>query len=201
MNSFICLYFRDKFIFLKSKIWRYWQIYQFYSTKEEFKKVCSNLKNHACPHCNSSGYLILHGFLYGYGDSELIRRGHRIFCSNRNLKSGCGRTFSMLKSKFIKNFMVSAVVLSRFLKNISDGLCPAKAFKTSGSLMHKTSAYRLLNKFKYKQSQIRTLLTRINDPPDLMNEDPLIQTIIHLIAVFKGCIVSQFQQYFQVSFL
>ena len=97
--------------------------------------------------------------------------------------------------------MISAAALSGFLNNISQGLCSAEAFKTPGSQMHKTSAYRLLNKFKQKQSHIRTLLTRINDPPDLIDEDPVMQTIIHLKAVFKGCMVSQFQQYFQVSFL
>jgi len=107
----------------------------------------------------------------------------------------------MLKSRFIKGFVISAAVLSGFLKNISQGLCPAKAFKDSGSEMHRTSALRILNKFKQRQSQIRTLLTRINDPPDLLEQDPVIQTIIHLRAVFKGCMVSQFQQYFQVSFL
>jgi hypothetical protein len=107
----------------------------------------------------------------------------------------------MLKSGFIKGFMISAGVLSGFLKNISQGLCHAKAFKDPGSQMHKTSALRLLNRFKHRQSHIRSLLTRINDPPDLINEDPVIQTIIHLRAVFKECMVSQFQQYFQVSFL
>jgi len=97
--------------------------------------------------------------------------------------------------------MISAVALSGFLKNICQGFCPVKAFKIFGSQMHRTSALRLLNRFKNRQSQIRTLLTRINDPPDLVNDDPVIQTIAHLRAVFKGCIVSQFQQYFQVSFL
>ena len=97
--------------------------------------------------------------------------------------------------------MISAVALSGFLNNISQGLCSVRAFKACGSQMHKTSAYRLLNRFKKRQSQIRTLLTRINDPPDLANKNPVIQTIAHLRAVCKGCIVSQFQQCFQVSFL
>ncbi len=107
----------------------------------------------------------------------------------------------MIKSSFIKGFEVGATVLSGFLNNICLGLCPAKAFRDSGKQMHKTSAHRLLNKFKQRQTHIRTLLTRINDPPDLIDEDPVMQTIIHLKTVFKECMVSQFQQYFQVSFL
>lgn len=107
----------------------------------------------------------------------------------------------MLKSKFLKGFMISAVALSGFLKNISEGLCPAKAFEYPGSQMHKRSAHRIFTKFKHKQSHIRTLLTKINDPPDLIDKDPVMQTITHLRAVFKGCMVSQFQQYFQISFL
>ena len=97
--------------------------------------------------------------------------------------------------------MISAVALSGFLKNISEGLCPAKAFEYPGSQMHKRSAHRIFTKFKHKQSHIRTLLTKINDPPDLIDKDPVMQTITHLRAVFKGCMVSQFQQYFQISFL
>ncbi len=155
-----------------------------------------------CPHCHKRGFLILHGYLYGYGETSLLKRGHRIFCSNRKNGSGCGRTFSMLLSRFIKNFMISARVLSGFLDRIRQGLCPAEAFRDLGTQMSKTSCYRILNKFRHNQSRIRTLLTRIKDPPGLSCiKNPVAQTITHLTAVFKGCMVSKFQQYFQSSFL
>jgi hypothetical protein len=154
-----------------------------------------------CPHCRQRGYLILHGYLYGYGETDLVKRGHRIFCSNRNSRSGCGKTFSMLKSWFIKNFMVYAGILSAFLDKIRQGLCPAKAFRGLGT-MSKTSIYRIYHRFRHSQPRIRTLLKRIKDPPGLNSiKDPVVQTIVHLRSVFKNCIVSKFQQYFQTSFL
>jgi len=107
----------------------------------------------------------------------------------------------MLKSGFIKNFTILAGVLSDFLYRVSQGICPAMAFKDSGAVMHSSGAHRILKRFRDRQAHIRTLLTRINDPPDLTDHDPVMQTIIHLRTVFKGCMVSQFQQYFQVSFL
>lgn len=155
-----------------------------------------------CPHCYRRGFLILHGYLYGYGDTSLARRGHRIFCSNRKNRSGCGKTFSMLLAGFIKDFMICAGDLSAFLGRISQGLCPAKAFRCLETQMSRTSIYRILKRFRYNQARVRTLLTRIKDPPDLSRiKDPVIQTIAHLRVVFKGCMVSEFQQYFQTSFL
>ncbi len=174
-------------------------IKQYYSTEDEFEHSHANLKILMCPHCRQVGFLILHGYLYGYGDTDLIKRGHRIFCSNRNKRSGCGRTFSMLKSWFIKNFIICTRMLSSFLDRIWQGMPTARAFK---EMMHPSGAYRILKKFRHNQVRIRTLLTRIKDPPDLSCiKDPVLQTIAHLKTVFKGCMVSQFQQYFQIPFL
>jgi hypothetical protein len=97
--------------------------------------------------------------------------------------------------------MVSAGILSDFLEKIRQGICPARVFMGLKT-MSKASGYRIYNRFRHNQVRIRTLLTRIKDPPDLSCiRDPVVQTIVHLRAVFKGCMVSQFQQYFQVSFL
>ncbi len=173
-----------------------------YSTTEEFKTFHSGLKHLLCPHCRKRGHLILHGFLYGYGDTDWITRGRRVFCSNRNRKSGCGRTFSLLKALFIRQLMISARVLSAVLKHLSQGLCPTKAGRIPEPQMSKTSIYRIYHRFRHSQTRIRTLLKQVKDPPDLPDtKDPVIQTIHHLKSLFTGCFVSKFQRFFQVSFL
>ena len=159
-----------------------------------------------CPHCRQRGFLILHGYLYGYSEMGMsrIKRGHRIFCSDRNNKNGCGRTFSMLISGFIKNFVISAKTLWRFLDKIKDGMSPAGAFRASDSDMGTTAVYRVINRFKTSLSRIRTYLTRIKDPPKINHsKDPAILTIFHLKSVFEksSCPVTQFQHHFQTSFL
>jgi hypothetical protein len=179
---------------------------RFYQTEEEFQDYYEKLKLTMCPHCNTDGCLILHGYLYGYSetDTSVIRRGHRIYCSNRNRKKGCGRTFSILVSVFIKDFITSANSLWLFLKEIREEKSLMSTFRESGSAIGQASIYRLFKRFRHNQVRIRSYLTRIKDPPDLKHAKiPAIQTILHLKSVFKknSCPVAKFQHYFQASFL
>ncbi len=175
----------------------------YYTTEEEFDGFHQGLKQFLCPHCRKRGYLILHGYLYGYEEQgDWSRRGHRVFCSNRNRKAGCGRTFPLLKSRFIKHFMISARMLFAMLALFSRGLCPSKIHGRLRDRISRTSIYRIYHRFRRNQPRIRTLLTRIKDPPDTCGvTDPFVQTIIHLKSAFSGSFVSRFQQFFQVSIL
>ncbi len=180
-------------------------IKQIHNTEEQFNDFYTRLKLHRCPHCNFSSFLILHGFLYGFCEhSGLTRkRGRRVFCSNRNKKTGCGKTFSILKSDIIKKYIISAITIWKFLSKIKDGKSLADAFRQSGSRLEESSAYRIFNKFKFNQSRIRTELTKAKDPPQISHsKNPVIQTIHHLASVFKKkpCPVAQFQYDFQKSF-
>ncbi len=183
---------------------------EFYSTEDEFKQFYANIKLLLCPHCRRVGSLILHGYLYGYApegilgceETDLVQRGRRIFCSNRNNRFGCGKTFSLLLAGCIRNFMVFAKLLSGFLEKIQQGFCPAEAARKVGLEMSTTTIYRLYKKFRLNQSRIRSYLLRLKAPPPLCDtDDPVIQTIFHLTSVFKTCAVSQFQHCFQTSFL
>ncbi len=162
------------------------------------------MKMSDCPHCKRNGYLISHGYLYGFGKSSTcsIKRGHRIFCSNRKNKNGCGKTFSILKSVFIRNFMIGAKTLWDFLNKARYGIPLSKAFRSTGTNMSMTTCYRIFKKFRFNQPRIRTRLLNTKAPPDLTCvKSPLIQTIIHLEEVFQNCPVSDFQHHFQSSFL
>jgi hypothetical protein len=181
-------------------------IKRFYETEAEFEDFYIRLKLIMCPHCNIRGCLIRHGYLYGYSESDtsIIKRGHRIYCSNRNRKNGCGRTFSVLVSVFIKNFMITANTLWRFLKKVTEGKSLAGAFRESGGPIDRSSIYRIFKRFRDHQVRIRTYLVRLKDPPKLKHiKSAAIQTILHLKIVFKqsSCPVAQFQHHFQASFL
>lgn len=180
---------------------------RFYKTQAQLAAFSSRLKLTLCPHCNLSGFLILHGYLYGYSEysnSQLITRGRRFFCSNRNNKSGCGKTFSVLTAGLLPKFIIGAQSLWRFFVNIKYGLSLACAFRRSGCKMSQSSVYRLFKKFAINQARIRSFLTRINDPPAADHvKSPLIQTILHLNHVFasSACPITEFQHRFQVPFL
>jgi hypothetical protein len=182
---------------------------RYYRTEEEFEGIRSRLKNNPCPHCRITGCLILHGYLYGYKEdtsSKKVKRGHRIFCNNRlNRKvKGCGRTFSILISGFIKNHILTALSVWSFLKNIKEKISLASSFRASGGIISDTGIYRIIRKFKENQVKIRTLLTRIKEPPSLKHtNNSAIQTIEHLKSAFSDstCPVTEFQYHFQTSFL
>jgi len=72
-----------KRICLECTCHEYWRlsILQFYSSEQNFAVIRSRLKLIFCPHCRRQGFLILHGYLYGYDSLALVRRGRRIFCN------------------------------------------------------------------------------------------------------------------------
>jgi hypothetical protein len=153
--------------------------------------------------------LILHGHLYGYGEEAKagkIKRGHRMLCTNRRnrKKRGCGHTLCVLFCGFVKNHIISANSIWKFLNSIRGDLSLAEALRQSGSSIQETAIYRIFRKFRDRQVNIRTLLIGIKGPPELKDiKDPFIQTIEHLKAAFTGDLnpVSAFQHHFQASFL
>ncbi len=181
---------------------------QFYSSKKDFERFYHNLKLTHCPNCQEIGYLILNGLLYGNDEkicAKTIIRGHRIFCSNRNQRKGCGKTFSIFDSNILKRFTISTRSFWLFLSNISNGLNPVPAFKTLKLNFSTTSIYRFIRTFSDAQSHIRTLLSQRCKPPPLKrNSSCLNQTIHHLKCAFKNTPsnpITAFQLTFQRIFL
>lgn len=152
------------------------------------------------------GYLILHGFLRGYSlpEGENVIRGRRIFCSNRNKRKGCGRTFSILLANFIRRIIVTTEQLWKFLMNVHTGIKIKNALEMEHCHYSNKSIYRLYQRFHDQQSRIRTMLSQISKPPEVMNShNPLHQTIEHLKTAFKDhpCPPQAFQYHFQTSIL
>jgi hypothetical protein len=179
----------------------------YFDNLEEVVAFFTRLKLLICPHCKCTGFLVRHGFLRGYAEdqcSTVVERGRRIFCSNRNTRKGCGRTFSILYSAFIKNHTITAKTVNRFLANIAKGMNRLKALTETGSSFVVSSCYRIFNRIKLTQARIRTLLLSAQPPPDGVGLlDPVVQTVLHLNSVFplSSCPVSSFQSRFQVSFI
>lgn len=178
---------------------------RFFKTQAQFQSFYTRLKLTLCPHCKLAGFLILHGYLYGYGehDDSTIVRGRRIYCSNRHNKNGCGRTFCVLSASVLPKMVIGAQSLWRFLDNVKHGLCLARAFRAAGCTMAQSSIYRLFKMFSLNQMRIRTFLSGVKDPPAAEHvQCPLIQTILHLNSVFDTavCPITEFQYRFQAPF-
>lgn len=183
------------------------KIKRFYNCKEDLKQFHFQLKQTPCPHCRCIGFLNLHGFLRGYDEHDSCKkviRGRRVFCNNRGLCSGCGRTFSILAAHIFKKFIIGAKTFWRFLKNVLAGQPKIRAFYSSATSLARSSCYRLWKIFRLHQSAIRTKLSTICPAPaNSFAHQPQLQTIMHIKTAFtaSSCSITAFQNYFQTSFL
>jgi len=171
---------------------------------EEWTAFAERVKQTPCPHCKRVGALILHGALYGVDESSSQRktlRARRVFCSNRNARPGCGRTFSVWLADKIRRLSLTTGALWRFLQAALAGSILA-AGRALNCKLNERTWQRIWNRFDQAQSKIRTALSGRCPPPQaplpfpaLDARQPAAQVLAHLQAVFPGahCPIAGFQ--------
>jgi hypothetical protein len=172
---------------------------QFYRTDDDWSTIAQGLKLTPCPHCKLVGSLIQHGFLYGFGDSNpqrRTRRARRVFCSNRNVRPGCGRTFSVWLADRIRRLSLSAHTLWSFLRR---AVTVTATSATSAGPLSPRTWQRIYKRFHLAQSSIRTALSA-RCPPPLPPPGPCrrpaaAQVLAHLQHAFPDdtCPIASFQ--------
>jgi hypothetical protein len=158
-----------------------------------------------CPTCGKVGALILHGPLRGYcGCADWGRvRGHRLLCSNRHRRAGCGHTFSMVLSWVLRGRQATAPQLWALLASLRRGEGLARAWRGAAPGLSRRTGCRLLRLLLDIQAAIRTLLHAVATPPACPCARPLSQVTDHLLGVFAtaACPVAAFQERFGRGFL
>jgi hypothetical protein len=184
----------------------------FCRSAEEWTAIAERLKQTACPRCKVAGTLIRHGCLYGYDESSPQRktlRARRIFCSNRNARGGCGRTFSVWLVDKIRRLSLTTGALWRFLQLAVAGSILAAGRAVDCRLSDRIWQ-RIWKRFDRGQSKIRTELHERCPPPELSPRLPATsarqaaaQVLAHLQAVFPGvhCPIAAFQQTMRTFFV
>jgi hypothetical protein len=180
----------------------------FYRNDEEWIAIAERLKQTPCPHCKVVGTLIRHGFLRGFDDSSpprTIVRARRVFCSNRNARPGCGRTFSVWIADKIRRLSLTAGGLWQFLKRAAAGSILG-AIRTAACHLSDRTWQRIWKRFEQGQSKIRTLLSGLCPPPRLPPEPahrPAAQVLAHLQAAFpdEHCPIAAFQHSLRTFFV
>lgn len=175
----------------------------FYGNEEDFQGLRQSLKHQHCPHCGCVGTLNCHGSLSGYteaGGCARECRGHRIFCSNRHLRSGCGRTCSVLLCGCLKRFLITLKTLWAFIFAVVAGQTKKSAFTSHCPRMHHSAAYRLHRRLDREQINFRTHLRQHTPvPPPPSSTHPFADTLAHFLAAFPSSAVSPFADY-QLAF-
>lgn len=180
----------------------------FYRGEEGFLEIYEKLKATACPHCKAIGRLVRHGFLRGYDESsprEKTLRARRIFCSNRNNRQGCGRTFSVWIADKIRRLSLSARCLWTFLQSVvADGI--SAAIRRVDCHLSDRQMQRIWKRFDFGQSPIRTALWQRceqPEPPAKFPQSPAAEVLAHLQAAFPNadCPIAAFQHALRRFFL
>jgi hypothetical protein len=162
----------------------------------EFNAAAERFKLTPCPHCKAVGTLNRHGYLYGFDDSSprcKTVRAQRIFCSNRNARPGCGRTFSVWCADKIRRLSLTTCCLWRFLKLAVDSISAAS--RAVNSHLSDRTMQRVWKRFEHGQSTIRTALSARCPPPKLTAKTPAAHVLAHLQAAFPdaNCPIAAFQ--------
>ncbi|MHC4717265.1 MAG: hypothetical protein ACYS5V_09865 [Planctomycetota bacterium] len=178
---------------------------RFCRSEAELEDARLGLKLLLCPHCGRVGFLISHGFAWGYAEAgpERVIRGRRFFCSNRYRRRGCGRTFSVLLADRLYGFVVGTRTLWQYLWAVFGGLSRKAAWAHVGAAFSLESGYRLWQRLSQAQTHIRARLCRHGPPPACSATHPLAQLVAHLRGVFPAadCPFAHFQSHFQTPLL
>jgi hypothetical protein len=183
----------------------------FFHDDEEWNAIAERLKQTPCPHCKIIGALIQHGFLYGFDEScpRKIVRAHRVFCSNRNARRGCGRTFSVWLADKIRRLNLTTGALWRFLQSAATGPI-ATAIRTAACHLSDRTWQRIWKRFDHGQSKIRTALLALCPPPEPPprsppepSQTPAAEVLAHLQAAFPDadCPIAVFQHSLRTFFV
>jgi hypothetical protein len=181
----------------------------FYRSNEEWIALAERLKLTSCPHCRVVGTLIRHGCLYGFDESSPRRktvRARRVFCSNRHVRRGCGRTFSVWLADKIRRLSLTTGCLWRFLQRAATAGTLA-AIRTVDCHLSDRNLQRIWKRFDQGQSKIRTALSGRCPPPELptktWRQPAAAQVLAHLQAAFPDadCPIAAFQQTLRTFFV
>ncbi len=171
----------------------------FYRDAADLLTIVQRLKLTPCPHCRVMGMLIRHGALQGIDETsgQIVLRARRVFCSNRNARTGCGRTFSLWLTDKIRRLKVNTSRLWKFLKLAIHGPLEV-AIRALNSRLSDRTWQRLWRRFLLAQSRIRTELANrcpVPPPPETPSHRPEVLVLAHLLAAFPSvaCPIAAFQ--------
>ncbi len=149
----------------------------------------------ACPHCGAHGTLIGHGFLRGYAEqtSDVVIRGRRLFCSNRGLKKGCGRTWSVLLANVIARCTLTVGTLGAFVCGLARHQGSERAARACHWPFSMRSAYRLNVRLQRHVPRWKAWLNARVPAPTSQARHPLGQVVEHFRCMLGEPQLENFQ--------
>lgn len=160
-----------------------------------------------CERCQSVGWVIRNGLVYGYqaGSSERVVVAQRLLCSNRGKRGGCGGSMTVRVADAVRKTSVPAPKLWEFFDALrqAPSVHAAWSHSPASTCFSLTTAYRLTNRLHKAQSWLRSKIATLLmvSGPSQRTDKPLSGLIDDLCCAFAGaCPVSGFQLRFQQGF-
>ena len=146
-----------------------------------------------CHHCKQSHQLISHGFVYKKQAAAKPEQavGKRVFCSNRNGHTGCGRTIRLYLDTAVRYLHYAGCRVVAFILSLVGGMCVQWAYQQATGAEDSRNAYRWLNKLWSQLSGYRSLL---HQPP---SQQPIVtgrSSRLGLLASTFTVLLQQFGQ-------
>ena len=182
----------------------------YYSDLPSIEQQTKQLESLSCRHCQQENCLMSHGYIYKKRHcSEPVAVGKRVFCSNRDHHTGCGRTMQLYLDSTIRHWHYAGDVVVAFLLALVAGLSVQKAYCSCTATQDSRNAYRWLRRFFAQLSLYRSLslsapLQSADSPltaPSSLRRSLLTSTMHALLPQFGQPLCRHFQTQCQRPFL
>ncbi|MBI1889498.1 MAG: hypothetical protein HYS18_02500 [Burkholderiales bacterium] len=132
----------------------------YYSSLQAIEQQTMQLDDEPCRHCRQSHHLISHGFIRKKrSGAEPEAVGKRVYCSNRNRHTGCGRTVQLYIDSTIRYLRHAGECVVAFALSLIKGLTIQYAYHAATGTDADTprNAYRWLHRLSAQLSVWRSL--------------------------------------------
>jgi hypothetical protein len=111
-----------------------------------------------CRHCRQTQQLVSHGYIRKKRPrAEPAKVGKRVFCSNRNSRTGCGRTMQLYLETTIRSLHHAGERLTAFILALMANMTVRDAYRHATGADTPRQAFRWLQRLHARLSAYRAL--------------------------------------------
>jgi hypothetical protein len=182
----------------------------YFPSFEAIEQHTRQLQYQPCRHCQQTQQLISHGRVYKKRPGAAPEPvGKRVFCSNRNHHTGCGRTMRLYLGATVRRLHYAGLQMVAFVLGLLTPLTVQVAYFRATGTTEPRHAYRWLAKLEARMGDYRSLCHTVPLPasPSPSVRQPslrrrlLTSTLGQLLMRFGQPLCASFQQQLQRSFL
>ena len=180
----------------------------YHASLQAIQQKTLQLCHEQCNHCKQTHQLISHGFVYKKQAVAVPERavGKRVFCSNRDGHTGCGRTMRLYLDTAVRYLHTVGCCVVAFVLLLMRGISVQQAYLQATGTEDPRNAWRWLNKLRAQLSCYRSLLHQPKLPqPVVASGSPrlglLVSTFTALLQQFGQPLCACYQRTLQRTLL